>query len=74
MNIVVIRVNGSARGLDSISSDVPDSYEDAKSRPESRDWLDATTHVDDGLAKVKTWIAGDLPLNKKAIKLRWVFV
>ena len=60
--------------MDSILSDIPDSYEEAIGGPESRNWLDATTHEVDGLVKLKTWIVGDLPLNKKAIKLRWVFV
>ena len=36
--------------------------------------MEATQHEVDGLVKLKTWIIGDLPLNKKAIKLRWVFV
>ena len=36
--------------------------------------MEATQHEVDGLVKLKTWIIGELPLNKKAIKLRWVFV
>ena len=50
--------------------DMLNSYEDAGSGHESNNWGMAEPHVVDGLVRSKARVVGDLPLNKKAIRLR----
>ena len=59
--------------LDSIIKYLPDSYESSVTGPESEYWIEATNQELNGLIKAKTWAVGDLPINKKAMRLRWVF-
>ena len=53
--------------------ELPDSYKNAVTGIESKDWIEASNHELNGLKKLKTWSVGDLPINKKALRLRWCF-
>ena len=56
-----------------LDQELPDSYESAVTGIESKDWIEATDNELNGLKKLKTWSVGDLPINKKALRLRWCF-
>jgi len=74
-NTVITSGSGSATNdLSIIGDNIPESYEMAITGPDSQSWIEACTKEVNGLEKLKTYIIGDLPLNKKAIKLRWLFV
>ena len=59
--------------LDSLTQNLPDSYKSASSGPEFKDFQEASNHELNSFVKLKTWTVGDLPINKKTLRLWWIF-
>ena len=69
----ILRKDYLGTSIDFTLEDIPQTYEDALASTESDYWKAAIENEVNGLIKLKTYIIGDLPINKKPIKLRWVF-
>jgi transposase InsO family protein len=51
----------------------PFTFKEAMESPDAEDWQQACQYELDALAKLKVWTLVDRPINRKAVKNRWVF-
>jgi hypothetical protein len=56
-----------------ISEDVPNSYKDAISSPDSAKWVEAMDKEMESINKAKTWILAPIPSGRRTVKCRWVY-
>ena len=54
--------------------EVPNSYLEAMTSPDSEKWLKALTEEFEGLTEMGIWKLVDCPRNHKTIKCRWTYV
>ena len=56
-----------------VDDDVPSTYREAVSNPESIQWKKAMNEEMQSLHKNETWELVTLPKEKKAIRCKWVY-
>ena len=51
----------------------PDTFEEAMNSINKEDWIEAMKSEYDSLISMQTWEAVDLPMDRNAIKNKWVY-